>query len=231
MGLLSGSRLASLGELIVSVLTFGIWGFTRWRSHKGSLLGPAIVFTFPVVGVAVLASTFLIGRLRITIWGGGETVSSTQARIDQWNAGIPKIMSNPIGHGIGSAANVLDYHLLDGMEVIDSYFLRVLLDWGVVGFFVFFGIIISAIVYAAKLALKGRFMDRESSFVLPLAIALATWVILKSANAEEGNHPLIFLMMGMITALVYRAKTNAAPVGNSESLASASIARNSQRRP
>ena len=206
---LSGSRSAILGGLISGMITLGVWGFVRWRRRGSSLLGAAVVFSYPVVGALVLAATFLVGRIRNKVWGGGETVSSTQARVDQWHQGIPLILKNPIGHGVGSAADVLQYRLPSGLLVIDSYFLRILLDWGVLGFILFFGMVFAAIGYAGRVALEDRFEDQEIGFVVPIAISLFTWFTVKAVNAEEGNHPLVFIMLGIITALYFRSRQEA----------------------
>ena len=205
---LSGSRSAVLGALIASMLTIGIWGFLRWRDNKESLLGPAIVVSYPVVGLAVLASTFFVGRIRNRVWGGAETVSSTQARIGQWNKGIPLVIKNPFGHGTGNAGPILDFRLPSGQLVIDSYFLKILLDWGLVGFLVFFGTITAGIFYALRIGLSNDRADKDMSMAIPAAISLFTWVTIKYVNAEESNHPIIFMMLGMITALTYRQSQN-----------------------
>jgi hypothetical protein len=208
VALLSGSRSAVLGAIVATMLTFGVWGFMRWRSNKESVLGPALVMSYPFVGALVLASTFFVGRIRNRVWGGAETVSSTQARIGQWDKGIPLIIKNPFGHGTGNAGPILDYRLPSGQLVIDSYFLKILLDWGVVGFLVFFGMIAAGIFYALRIGLSNDRADKDISMAIPAAISLFTWVTIKYVNAEESNHPIIFMMLGMITALTYRQSQN-----------------------
>ena len=208
VALLSGSRSAVLGALVSSMLTMGVWGFNRWRGEKGSLLAPAIVFSYPVAGVFVLASTFLVGKIRNRVWGGAETVSSTQARVDQWHLGVPLILKDPFGHGMNNAGVILNYRLANGQLVIDSYFLKVLLDWGILGFLALFGTMAAGIFYALRIGLSNDRTDKDMSMAIPAAISLFTWVTIKYVNAEESNHPIIFMMLGMITALTYRQSQN-----------------------
>ncbi len=205
---LSGSRSAVLGALVATMLTLGVWGLMRWRDRKESLLGPAIVLSYPVAGALVLAATFVVGRIRHRIWGGAETQSSTQARVDQWHQGIPHLYSNPIGHGMNNAGIILNYRLPDGQLVIDSYFLKILLDWGVMGFLVFFGMVAAAVVYAGRIVYDNGDREPEMGLLIPAAISLLTWVLIKFVNAEESNHPIIFMTMGMVTALAYRHAKN-----------------------
>ena len=204
VALLSGSRSATLGGVISIVLTFGVWGVMRWRRLKGDLLGPAAVMSFPIAGVAAIASTLLVGRLHQAVWGGGETVSSTLARYAQWDKGIPLILKRPWGHGIGSSATVLDYHLPGGLLVIDSGFLVLLLDFGILGFLAYVGMLFTGIGYAARTVMDDRSDDGEILYLIPISIALFTWFVVKLVCAEDGNNPIIFMFLGMITALTYR---------------------------
>jgi hypothetical protein len=208
VALLSGSRSAAVGALVATTLMLGVWGLRRWRDRKDSLIGPAVVLSFPIGAALVLASTFFVGKIRNRVWGGAETASSTQARHDQWHQGIPHILSNPFGHGTENAGKVLQYRLPNGMLVIDSYFLKVLLDWGIMGFLFVFGLVLAAIYYACRIVSKDDRSDPEIELAIPVAISLCVWVTIKYVNAEESNHPIIFMMLGIITALTYRHNMN-----------------------
>ena len=48
--------------------------------------------------------------------------------------------------------------------------------------------------------------DRDYSVLIPIAISISTFFVIKSVFSQEGNHPLIFMMMGAIAALVYRMR-------------------------
>src|SRR3546814_2732233 len=51
--------------------------------------------------------------------------------------------------------------------------------------------------------------DREVSLLIPLIIAMSNWLIIKSIFAQADNNPLIFAMLGMMTALIWRARNRA----------------------
>src|SRR3546814_13669491 len=48
--------------------------------------------------------------------------------------------------------------------------------------------------------------DREVSLLIPHIIAMSNWLIIKSIFAQADNNPLIFAMLGMMTALIWRAR-------------------------
>ncbi len=208
-GLLSGSRSATLGALVAFMMTIGAWGVLKWRHERSSLMGAAVVYSYPVAGVLVLAATLLIGRLHRAVWGGGETVSSTLARQTQWHMTWPHVLKNPLGYGVGSAAEILQFRLPSGLLVLDSYFISLLLQFGPVGFIIFFGMMFSAVGAVVAYLYRQPKRDREANFLVPLSISLIVWFTVKSVNAEEGNHPLIFMMMGMISAMLYRSRVDA----------------------
>ena len=47
---------------------------------------------------------------------------SDQARYDQWDLALPKILSNPLtGYGFGNAGDVVGYREPNGFVTLDSY--------------------------------------------------------------------------------------------------------------
>jgi hypothetical protein len=64
--------------------------------------------------------------------------------------------------------------------------------------------ILVAISYGAKYAFKSDAQKGEFGFFIPLTISLTNFFVIKSVFSNDDNHPLAFMMMGMIVALVYR---------------------------
>ena len=154
----------------------------------------------------VIASTFLVTRLRRMVWGGGAQQASNAGREIQIETGIPKIIKNPFGHGIGQGAETLGTVGSGGMLTIDNYHLLIILEYGVVGFLIYYGIVISAIIYSGRAAISPR-LDPELTLLAPLCITMANFLVIKSVFSQQDNHPIIFMALGMIAALVYRAQT------------------------
>ena len=153
------------------------------------------------------AKSFLITRLRNEFWGTGEQQYSTQSRLDQWAVGLPKVLQNPIGTGIGQGGQTLGWTNLAGTLTIDSYWLSVLLEIGVVGFLVFYGLMLRAAFTAARVAVTHSGKP-EIDLLLPISVALLNFVIVKMVFSQEANHPLIFMMLGAVVALAHRAEKN-----------------------
>lgn len=195
------SRLGMVGMFSGVLLYILFIGARRWSSDRSSLLGPATVLAFPAGAVIFFLSTFYIGRLRAKVWGNGPQSASNEARMTQLMDGIPKVLSHPWGYGFGRSAEVLGFTNGLGVLTIDTYYLSVALDLGIVGFFLFFSIFIVAIVRAMTRAYSA---DGEAGYLAPAAITLVNFVIIKSIFSQTDNHPLIFAVLGLIVALIYR---------------------------
>lgn len=203
--LLTDSRLGFVAACASVLFYLLFWGLLRWRQNKQSLLAPALVLSYPAVFVGFMMATFTVGRLRSEFWGTGQQQYSTQGRLDQWALGMPKVLMNPLGYGIGRGGSVLGYKNLAGVGTIDSYWLSVLLEIGVAGFLVFFGLMLRGAFTAAR-AVVTTGNKGEIRLLLPIAVALLNFVIVKMVFSQDANHPLIFMILGAVVALNYRAK-------------------------
>jgi hypothetical protein len=200
------ARLGSVGFLI-SVLLYGLsWAYQHWRANKNSIVGPALLVSAPIAAAVGLAATFFIGRLHVMVWGGGQDTYSTQGRIDQMHQGIPKILKHPWGYGIGRGAETLDYHNLGGVLTIDTYFLLIALEYGVIGFLLYYGSILLSAGFAAKVSHFERIEAREDSMLIPVGISLVVFFVIKSIFSQTENHYLQFILMGAACALIYRVR-------------------------
>ncbi len=154
-------------------------------------------------------ATLVIGHLRRAVWGGGETESSTISRTVQYHMGIPLVLKRPIGYGIGQAGNVLQYHEPNGLLTIDTYYLQIALEYGVLGFIAFYGLILSGFIGAGRCAFRDPGKDRECSFLAAIGASLLAFLVIKSVFAEANNHPLVYMMLGMVCALSARVRKSA----------------------
>ena len=117
---------------------------------------------------------------------------------------MPKVASHPFGHGIGGAATNLGYVQPGGITTIDSYYLTLLMDLGVLGFVVYFAIFLRGIWISARTAVQHQ-VEGELGLLLPMSVALTNFVIVKSVFSQDANHPVVFMLLGGIVALSYRA--------------------------
>jgi hypothetical protein len=211
ISVIGGARVGTIGCLIALVLYGAALPLLKWRREPSSLVGPALAATYPVAALAGAAAVAFVGRLRQMFWGDGSQHYSDQARIEQIQLGIPKIVSHPWGYGVGQGGETLGFAPF-GMLSIDNYYLDVALEYGMQGFFVYYGLFIVAMHYCLKLIFSLRSLAREVEMLLPISISLATYFIIKSSFSEESNHPLAFMMLGMVVALVSRVSPLKRPV-------------------
>ncbi|MBL8554522.1 MAG: O-antigen ligase family protein [Phenylobacterium sp.] len=203
--LLTDSRLGVVASLASVIFYLLIWALLRWRQNRDSVFGPAISLAYPAIFTGFVAATFFIGRLRAQVWGDGSQRASTESRIDQWIMGIPKIIRNPLGYGLGRGADELGFANGAGVITIDSYFLSVLLELGVLGFIVYFGLLARGAFVGARTVISSR-LDQELRLLVPLSVTIINFIIVKSVFSQDANHPLIFMMLGAIVAASYRAR-------------------------
>lgn len=206
--LLADSRLglvAMLGAVLGYVL---IWGALRWRRDSKSLFAPALVLTYPALFSVVLTATLVINRIRNRVWGSGASAASTESRSQQWENAIPKIATHPFGHGIGRAARDLGFVSPSGVVTIDSYYLTLLMDVGILGFIVYFAMFLRGVWISASAVVVHK-VEGEDALLLPLCVALMNFVIVKSVFSQDSNHPLVFMMLGGVVAMAYRIRSTA----------------------
>ncbi|MCB2015635.1 MAG: O-antigen ligase family protein [Sphingobium sp.] len=209
--IMTDSRLGVVGFFMSFLLYFLAWGVWRWRNDRDSIFGPAIVIGYPVVLGLFIAATFFVGRLRAMVWGGGAQQYSTQAREQQVAAGMPMIMKHPWGHGIGQGALTLNHRNQAGELTIDTYYLAVGLEYGVIGFIVYYGMFLAAIIYGGLAYMKARSTD--TMVLAPLCIALTNFFVIKAIFSQQENHPAVFLMLGAVTALVLKVRKEQEELG------------------
>jgi hypothetical protein len=210
--LLTDSRLGVVACLVSVLLYLLIWAAITWRQERENLFAPAIVFTYPAIFSGFVAATFFIGRLHAMVWGTGAQQASTDSRIDQWNMAIPKIIQNPFGHGFGMGARTLGFTNGDGVLTIDSYYLSTLLEVGVLGTLIYYGMFVRAVWTGARTVIESP-PSREIRMLMPIAVSLSSFIVVKSVFSQDANHALVFMMLGAVVALAYRARSenNTAP--------------------
>src|SRR3546814_9329053 len=69
-------------------------------------------------------------------------------------------------------------------DLIDTYYLLILLEYGVLGFLIFYGLFLTGIWKAGRTLFDLGPTDREVSLLIPLIIAMSNWLIIKSIFAQ-----------------------------------------------
>ena len=199
------SRLGFVGFVMSLTLFLFLWAVRNWRQRRESILGPAITIAYPLALVVLVGATFVIGRLRNLVWGTGAQSFSTMAREEQLDMAIPMILSRPWGYGIGQAASTLGFRNPAGVLTIDTYYVAVALEFGVIGFIIFYSIFLVSLLYGLKYLLEAK--GRSELILMPVMITISIFVVVKSVFSQVENHPLIFILLGALVAICYRIKT------------------------
>ena len=196
------SRLGVVGFFASFLLYLLLWGLKTWAQRRQHLFAPAVVLAYPIIATAFYVLSLWWHRLEVMIWGGGAQQASNESRKEQWRMAVPKVLKWPFGNGIGEGANALGYTNAGGTLTIDSYYLSIALEYGILGFFVYYGLIMTGVWQAVKHALRSSM--EEAELLVPLAVALTVFIIVKGVLSQDDSHSVIFMMLGMVAALTAR---------------------------
>jgi hypothetical protein len=210
----SDSRLGLIGCILSFVLFGLLYGIFWWRRHRETIIGPAIVLAYPAVMATVFAATLIVGRIRERIWGSGQYEASNEGRSEMYRVGIPMVLKHPWGYGPGRGAETLGITNLEGVITIDTYYMLIALEYGIIGFFLYYGAMAIAIWTAGRDAVTVSDRKSEEMLLIPLVVAMTNFFIIKSVFSNDDNHPLVYMMMGMILALVWRHRHTAKPAND-----------------
>ncbi len=204
---LTDARLGVVGFLISFLVYLLLWGLIRFKRRGRELLSSVLVYAYPAVFTVAVTAVMTIKPINVLIFGGGAQAASNWARQNQLKMGIPKILENPIGHGAAGSGKSMGY--APGQFVaVDNYYLTLGLDYGVVGTMAFVGMFVAAIAYGTRAAiLATEETDKEIFLLIPLATCFCAFLVIKSVFSQEDIHPLLFMMLGMVAALVYRVRS------------------------
>lgn len=206
---LTNARVGSIGFLTAFVIFGLIWTLHQRRFRPRNVFASLINFSYPVLFLGLISATVVFGRLRRIVWGGGETNSSTEGRKAQVEAAIPLIEKNPIGHGVAMAAQTLGFRAPSGLLTIDSYFLSILLEYGVIGFLAYYGMFAWGAGRAIRVGMAQPPEKRELGLLIPAGVSLIIYIQVKSVFSEELNNSLGFIILALTCALIHRVKVEA----------------------
>lgn len=210
----SGSRLGLVGMLWSLLMYVFILAFMRWRTQRTDLIAPAIFYSYPFFFTVVMLASFTIQPVHDAVWGGGAHQGSNQARIDQIGMALPQALKNPIGYGAGQSGPAMGYG--EGEFVtIDNYLISLTLDYGFVGLVSYLVLFLgaSAIAFRYAVLYASESKDSEARYLIPLGVSASAFIVIKFVFSQIENDPLLFLILGMITALTARLKREREAMG------------------
>jgi hypothetical protein len=210
----SGSRLGLLGLFLATMVYLLLWALRLQRTSPGSLVAPTVIVAYPALFSAFIVASLFVGRIKAKVWGMGQYDDSNQARIDQWHMGWPKILTHPLGHGVGTGAEALGYTNSGGTLTVDSYYLDVAMEYGLIGLGAFIAIFVISAIQGARYTMNDDSKDRDVAFLMPLTASVVSFLAMKAFFAQDDNHGLVFMMVGIMVGLIHRfhnLKASSAP--------------------
>ena len=206
---LTNARLGSI-SLFLGLLIYGLlWALHQRRWRPRNIFASLITYAYPLLFLGAMAVTLLVGRIRRIVWGGGEAANSDAGRSAQFKAAVPLLEKNPIGHGVAMGGQTLGFRAPSGVLTIDSYFLSIILEYGVIGFLIYYGMFGLGAGRALRVAMRTPPERRELTLLMPIGVSLIIFIFIKAVFAEELNNGFGFMLLAMSCALIYRARVEA----------------------
>jgi hypothetical protein len=208
----SESRLGFVGGFAGMALMLLLAAVRLYRDKTiNSMLQPVAFLAGPLIGMSVILLSFVSGRVRTIVWGAQHTVGSDQSREFQYHVGMQKLLQWPFGYGSGQAATQIGQANPDGSLNIDTYYMMIALDFGVLGFLLYYGMFAWAIVRAAWFGCQAPSADYRGNLCIAACSSLLVFMVTKSVLSQEDTHPFVFIILGLAMALIYSLERNSSP--------------------
>jgi O-antigen ligase/polysaccharide polymerase Wzy-like membrane protein len=200
------SRLGIFGLFIAMMLYLLYRAIQHWRRNRGAIMPMAVLVAYPTIFMAFIVLSFVSGRVKNKVWGTGQYEDSNRGRMEQLQMGIPKVLKHPFGHGPATAGETLGYTNPAGTLTIDNWLLAIALDYGILGLFSFCAMFGVSAYTASRHSFTTSEKGPEIELLIPLAICMVSFLVIKTVFAQDDNHALVFMMMGVLAALSHRAR-------------------------
>lgn len=206
VGLATQSRTAMVGFTVAVPAFLGIWALRRFtrEAARRDIIGPAFVWLAPAIIGAFAASVLFVGRIRVRVLGGSSHRKSNEGRERQWDMATPEILQNPLGYGLGRIESVVPFYNSAGVFTIDSYPIILLVEYGVLGFLVFVGLMLACIYWGIRIYIRADRM--EELLAGAFAVSLIVFLVTRTVVATGPTPTLAFALCGLITGLYWRTR-------------------------
>lgn len=202
----SNARISMVAFATVPVGMIALWVIRRFRRPEGKqdLLASAMAYGLPAAALFLTMAILSITRIRRRVLGGSEHSASNEGREAQWDMAMPVILRNPIGHGSGTISKYVPYTNLAGEYSMDSYPINLLVEFGVPGFLLFFGMLICAAVVGVRIYMRAD--NNEEELAGAAALALVSFMTTRLVLSSGAGLAFAFPFVGLILAQWYAQK-------------------------
>lgn len=189
------SRLGIVGWIVSHMVIVLAWAVRRWWRRSTDLFAPALTLVYPVAAILFVIAMYTVPAVRNRTIGGGSTGMSDDARHVQFTMFWPKLFRNPFGNGAGQSGEVLQYRVPSGFLTVDSYWITLNLDYGVLGFFLWYGMLAVGAYYMLKSYIFAPDEESARKF-LPIAAGLIVFGFTRYVLSQGDALPLFFMLVG-----------------------------------
>lgn len=196
-----GSRSAVIAQVII--LAYIVFSPVLVSLFQRSVSLKKLVVWIFMSGIALAVCAGMVYFAYEKAFGSGSDTTSNQLRQMMLERSIALAKDSPfVGYGVGIAPYKVGVTAsAKGSFTMDSYYLSILVDSGVVALFAFISLHVYLIVRCLA-HLKAAVSDfAETNFILALCAALLTSLAYKTILSQVDNHYLFFLATGFVLGI------------------------------
>lgn len=196
------SRLGVVGFFMTFIVFVGIYGIRRWLRDPRGIMGPAITLGYPFAASLFFVATLVSARLGAMIYGNGAQAASNEGRAAQWALLWPKLGQWPFGYGTGRGAETIGMYNQVGILTIDSYYIVLLVEYGVIGFLMWCVMLFGTAAQSAKFSYRED--GPEARMLIALAAYTIVYFVIKAVLASDHSNGIGYMVLGMTLATIWR---------------------------
>lgn len=195
------SRTASLALLVT---LFGTASLYAWRLIMFRRNGDSFktIFAFVLVVAAAAAMVVAIAgshRLQMYTIGGSQHVGSDAVRDTQWQKAWAQLAKNPIGVGAGNSPPLVGALSPQGIYIVDSLYINLLVDYGPLGFIGFLGCLLRVCWLGILTYLRAE--DDLDEWAAPLSLGILSFVVSAYVISNISNNFIVLVLCACVLVL------------------------------
>lgn len=215
------ARTALIGLIIAVTSTFTYVVIHYGRSGRDALIKPLLACFFIVAITGAIGTISTSHRAQMYTIGGAQHAASNKTRDVQWANAFEQIGSNPFGAGAGTAAELVGTRTPDGRAILDSSYINIMSDFGVIGIVSFFFFIVAIIVAGLRSGWRSTrdAKAQDAIWLFPISASLVGYLFSMYSVSYDRNFFLLYLLCGIVLGVRARlASERNVPMGNSQFL-------------
>lgn len=201
---MTNTRTAMIGFIIMVVGATSLFALRRFLRppNKADMVAPAMFMAAPAAAMLLLVAIAASPRLQSIMIGGAQHKGSDEVRGQQWDRAINALMTNPLGYGGNNSGPLSGRLTSNGIWIVDSAWINLLLDYGLIAAFCFLMFVALNVIEGVKIYVRAE--DESADLCGPAAVALTGFGLTMYTISYFGNFAVMLVLIAGIMGTKFR---------------------------